>query len=134
MELIIYICPEFIQKTRIMDTTLALNLEDQLVVNGFETDLKKDDTSRKMIGVEVDLFSYKVPATKFEHVLAEVCGEQFDFDALDGHSNETVSFFITPKDYCLVDGGMMYTSAVSILKKITDKGLLVEEFRTVKLN
>lgn len=88
---------------------------------------------RILKGIEIDVFSYRIPESRFKQVLDEVCGEHCNIDDLPTKARKpSASFFITPKDFCLVDGGMMYTSAMSILSQLTSKGLLIQEFRTIE--
>lgn len=86
---------------------------------------------KKLKAVELDLFSYRVPVSEFEGVLAKVCGQQFKFDKLNNDIGHSGSFMIAPQDHCLVDGGMMYTSAASIVKQLSEKGLLIMRYKAI---
>ncbi|MCR9172621.1 MAG: hypothetical protein NXI10_09025 [bacterium] len=83
-------------------------------------------------GIEVDLFSYSIAPDKFEDEVKNVCGEHFYVHLQSDVSEDYATFYITPKDYCLVDGGMMYTSAGSIISELITRGFLIKGYWTVE--
>lgn len=95
------------------------------------TNASVDQGNSTLKAVEVDLFSYQLDAADFELKLREICGNQFKYEKK--HSTEIyTTFYITPEDHCLVEGGMMYKSAGSILADLTSHGFLIKGFRTVE--
>jgi hypothetical protein len=80
-------------------------------------------------GMEIDIFSHQVNNDLFENVLSEICSTNFGFKKIR-IAPCTSTFYISPMDHCLVEGGMMYTSAISILSSLSSKGILVKSFRT----
>lgn len=82
-----------------------------------------------LAGIEVDVFSHKINNDHFESVLQETCGSHFSFKKIR-IAPDTNTFYIRPLEHCLVEGGMMYTSAISIISSLSSKGLLVKGFRT----
>lgn len=84
--------------------------------------------NKTLKGIEVDLFSYKVSSCSIEKLINESCGQHFEVSQLN---SSQFSFHIQPKDYCLVNGGMMYTSAGTIVSSLNSKGVLVKELRAI---
>lgn len=89
------------------------------------------DVNSTLKAVEVDLFSYQLDASDFELKLLEICGNQFKYEKKQTSDIHT-TFYITPEDHCLVEGGMMYKSAGSILADLTSHGFLIKGFRTIE--
>jgi hypothetical protein len=117
-----------------MEALVSVTQQDVSVAHNAKNHKEIQDGPAKLMGIEIDLFSYKVPEGHFEQVLKEICGGAFNFKMVTGATKGSNSYFIFPQEYCLVEGGMMYTSAVNILKQLTTSGLLVSEFRTVCSN
>lgn len=84
---------------------------------------------RVLKGIEIDVFSHKINNDHFENVIQETCGSHFSFSKIRV-AKDANTFYIRPLDHCLVEGGMMYTSAISIISSLSVKGLLVKGFRT----
>ena len=93
---------------------------------------KSAKQSETFKGIEVDLFSYSLAPDKFQGVIETVCGEHFEVVLQPEVSDDYATFYIAPKEYCLVDGGMMYTSAGSIISKLISRGFLIKGYWTVE--
>ncbi|XOV68487.1 MAG: hypothetical protein ACFHU9_04770 [Fluviicola sp.] len=83
-------------------------------------------------GIEVDLFSYTVAPDRFQEIIQSVCGEHFDVRLQPEVSEDFATYYIAPKEYCLVEGGMMYSSAGSIISELISRGFLIKGYWTVK--
>ncbi|GEM_PF-4998044 len=114
-----------------MEISVPIKSDQSSFGNTSHTILKENTISTKLVGIEVDLFSYTVSETQFEQRLKDICGGNFRFEFLANGHNGIHSVSISPQEHCLVDGGMMYTSAVGILKELTESGLLISEYRTM---
>lgn len=93
---------------------------------------KREDSSREtFVGIEIDLFSYSIAPDNFLSTIQSVCGEHFDVQLQPEVSDKFTTIYIAPKEYCLVDGGMMYSSAGSIISNLVSKGFLIKGYWTI---
>ncbi len=83
-------------------------------------------------GIELSLFSYRVSLKDYESTLKEVCNTHFQYQILSVSEAGVMTVYISPEDYCLVDGGMMYKSAGSIISELVKRSLLIKGMRTVE--
>lgn len=81
-------------------------------------------------GIELDLFSYHLAENDFENKLAEACGQHFICELIKKDVKHS-TYYITPQEYSLVNGGMLYKSAGNIVSKLTNKGILIAGMREV---
>lgn len=117
-----------------MDISLANNQEEAKTfkVFGKRGTSKKSKSSETFKGIEVDLFSYTIAPDNFQKSIAAICGEHFDVVLQPEVSEDYATFYIAPKDYCLVEGGMMYTSAGSIMSELISRGFLIRGYWTIE--
>ena len=65
-----------------MDTSLATKVyASSTVINQHGRVIYKDQ-SGKLVGIEVGVFSYKVPESQFDNIIEDVCGGNFRFQIL----------------------------------------------------
>jgi hypothetical protein len=88
--------------------------------------------SKPFKGIEVDLFSHTIIQEDFCDLISEVAGNHFDIVRQPGADKSYATFYIAPKDYALIEGGMMYTTAGRIITDLISKGLLIKGYWTVK--
>lgn len=88
--------------------------------------------SKPFKGIEVDLFSHNIPQEDFNNLITEVAGNHFDVTRQPDVEDSYATFYIAPKDYALIEGGMMYTTAGRIITDLISKGLLIKGYWTVK--
>lgn len=91
-----------------------------------------DSTAEEEIlkGVEVELLQHTPSGPAHERILSEICGAHFFFKTLRAGKSSIV-YYIRPFDHSLVNGGMMYTSAGSLISAIISRGLLLKNVRTI---
>lgn len=83
-------------------------------------------------GIDVSLFSYQVSLDNYENKIKEVCGTHFEYRISSISDEGAMTVFISPKEFCLVDGGMMYKSAGSIIADFIEKGFLIKDMRAIE--
>lgn len=81
-------------------------------------------------GIELDLFSYQLNEDDFVKKLREACGTHFMCELVSNDEKHS-TYYITPHEYSLVNGGMLYKSAGNIVSKLSDKGILIAGMREV---
>ncbi len=81
--------------------------------------------------VELSLFSYQLPFTGYESFLKEVCGTAFRYEIKSVSEEGVMTVLIAPHDFCLVEGGMLYKSAGSIISSLIENGFLIHAMATV---
>lgn len=99
--------------------------------HNYESDYENIEGS-SLKGIEVSLFSLRISLDEYETNVTEVCDTHFQYKVLSISENGTMTVYISPKEYCRVNGGMMYTSAGSILSDLVSSGFLVKSFRTIE--
>lgn len=62
--------------------------------------------------------------------ITEVIGGHFHLE-FGLFSENSVSVTIKPKDYCLVDGGMMFRTAGCIITRLLDHGIFIQSMDTI---
>lgn len=90
------------------------------------------EESKAFKAIEVDLFSYNVHEGNYQRVIAQVAGDHFTVVRQPDVSESYATFCIAPKDYALVDGGMMYTTAGRIIADLIGRGFLIQGYWTIK--
>lgn len=117
-----------------MDISLTGKENEQKAFQLFSKHKKSKDSKlfEAFKGIEVDLFSYTIAPDKFHEIIQFVCGEHFDVKLQPEAKEDYVTYYIAPKDSCLVDGGMMYSSAGSIISALISRGFLIKGYWTVE--
>lgn len=86
--------------------------------------------SNVLKGIELDIFSYQLNEQQLVDRLNEACGAHFICKRIK-QDEKNSTFYITPHEYALVNGGMLYKSAGNIVSKLTSKGILIAGMREV---
>lgn len=81
--------------------------------------------------IELRLFSYNIDEENFQQVIEAVAGNHFIVTKIEEKHNEFSTFRIAPQDYCLIEGGMMYTSAGSIISELISRGFLIKGYNAL---
>lgn len=84
-------------------------------------------------GIELSLFSFQVSLKDYESLLEKVCGTHFQYQILSISEVGAMTVYISPEDYCLIEGGMMYKSAGNIISELVKRGLLIKGMRTIEI-
>ncbi len=102
----------------------------QSTISNRNTTHSEDGKSLK--GIEIDLFSHKIHEGNYQRVISQVVGEHFTVIRQPDVSEAYATFSIFPKDYALIEGGMMYTTAGRMVSDLINRGFLIQGFWTVK--
>lgn len=84
-----------------------------------------------LLGVELTVFSYDHPVSDFEPILEDICGTHFMYEVLSITEDCKMTVFVRPRQHCLVNGGMMYKSAGSIIKDVFARGFLIQSMNAI---
>lgn len=79
---------------------------------------EKATTSKKLTGIEITLACEPKPLQTKE-AIANIVGTHFEVKAYPNPQTQSMKVIINPKEYCLVDGAMMYSTLSHILKQLT---------------
>lgn len=92
--------------------------------------LNKIPTKNKLRSIDVEIFSYQIPPSEYIVKLQAICENRFYCKKIEGEFNQSTTFRIFPQDLYKVEGGMMYTTAISLMKELTEKGLLIIGYKS----
>ena len=82
-------------------------------------------------GIELSIFSYQIHIDEYERCLREVCGTHFQYERRWVSHKGVMTVFISPRDFCLVEGGMMYKSAGSIISDLLNEGFFIQSMNAI---
>ena len=85
----------------------------------------------KLKGIELSLFSYQIDPVRYHRIFSEVCGTHFHYRITIQHDS-SLRVLVAPHDHCLVEGGMMYTSAGYIMATLHERGFLIRGYQTIE--
>jgi hypothetical protein len=102
----------------------------QQITNYPEIDLFEDEKN-VLLGIELTLFSYEHAVSDFETLLEQICGTHFRYEVLSITEDCKMTVFVRPREHCLVEGGMMYKSAGSIIKDVFARGFLIQAMNAI---
>ena len=97
-----------------------------------QNNLKVFDTEKSTLkGIELSIFSYQIPMGEYEMFLKEVCGTHFQYELRRVSHDGVMTIFISPKEFCLVEGGMMYKSACCIISDLMNRGFFIQSMNAI---
>jgi len=76
--------------------------------------------------IDVVVMKHQFITSNIEFICREICNTHFEYQIESYENNSSHKISIRPKEHCLVEGGMMYKSAGSIISKMIENGLMIK--------
>lgn len=93
------------------------------------------DTAPCLSSIVLEVFSYRYSKGELKECLKQICGQAFTFRIVEefNPSVPKLKVHLAPQEYCLVNGGMMFTSAGALISDMHQKGLCISHVKMIYL-
>jgi hypothetical protein len=102
--------------------------EEKIHINLFKC--KNEIETKKLTAVEISLGNEPFPLLTKEKI-SEIVGPHFEIKAFPNPQNQSMKVIISPKEYCLVDGAMMYSTVAHIMKRLTSNKIFFTQVKNI---